>query len=82
MNTFTLTIGKQSISFSVDELASMQAVLFDAARKPGQEAFRAIGAQRITATLSDETLPGNRQNHSGNHRYNEQADDGPILTQF
>jgi hypothetical protein len=82
MSTFTLTIGKQSISFSVDELGPIQTVLFDAARKPGHESFRGTSSHRIAATLSDGRSFESRQNLSGTHRFNDQSDSGVILTEF
>lgn len=82
MNTFTLTIGKQSLSFSVDELGPIQTVLFEAARKPGHESFRGTSSHRIAATLSDSRSFEGRQSPSGTHRYSDQSDSGVILTEF
>lgn len=51
MTTITLSVDGQSVRFSLDDLQSLEAVLLNAARRPGQEAFRATASGRMTAIL-------------------------------
>ncbi|HBO5639838.1 hypothetical protein GFM12_06880 [Pseudomonas aeruginosa] len=51
MNHFTLSINGQSVRFTLDDFAALEAVMSEAARTPGREAFRDSTSGRISATL-------------------------------
>jgi len=51
MNRCTLTIDNQSITFAVEDIASIESALLDAARKPGEQTFRRLGPSRVSAKI-------------------------------
>ncbi|WP_027602810.1 MULTISPECIES: hypothetical protein [Pseudomonas] len=51
MNRCTLTIDNQSITFAVEDIASIESALLDAARKPGELTFRSLGPSRVGAKI-------------------------------
>ncbi|MXS19275.1 hypothetical protein [Pseudomonas oryzihabitans] len=51
MNRCTLTIDNQTLTFAVEDIASIEAALIEAARKPGQQTFRALGPNRVGAKI-------------------------------
>jgi hypothetical protein len=58
MNHYTLNINGQSIRFTLDDFAALEAVMLEATRKPGKEAFRDSSSGRISATLEPGATPG------------------------
>lgn len=68
MNRCTLTIDNQTLTFAVEDIASIEAVLIDAARKPGQQTFRTLGPNRVGAKIElnvSGTTNGARHTASG-----------------
>lgn len=51
MNRCTLTIDNQSITFAVEDLASIESALLDAARNPGEQTFCRLGTSRVGAKI-------------------------------
>lgn len=51
MNRCTLTIDNQTITFAVEDIASIETALLEAARTPGQETFRHLGPSRVGAKI-------------------------------
>lgn len=54
MKRYKLTVGKQSITFSLDDLAVVESVLASAQKAPGQAVFRASGSGRVSAVLEEQ----------------------------
>lgn len=83
MTTITLSVDGQSVRFSLDDLHSLEAVLLNAARCPGQEAFRATASGRMTAILELNTAKSSasRTTHSsGQHHFSESGRSAIQLT--
>lgn len=51
MNRCTLTIDNRSITFAVEDIASIESALLDAARRPGEQTFRRLGPSHVGAKI-------------------------------
>lgn len=74
MTAITLSVDGQSIRFSLDDLPSLETVLLNATRRPGQEAFCATISGRMTALLEVNTAKSgmtSTTHPSGQHHFNE-----------
>ena len=83
MTTITLSVDGQSIRFSLDDLRSLETVLLNAARRPGQEAFCATASGRMTAILELNTAKSgmtSTASPSGQHHFNESGSGAIQLT--
>lgn len=82
MNTITLSLNGQSMRLSIDDLPALEAVLLDAARKPGRKAFRAAVTGRMEALVY--AAPGQAgtmtSGKTGQHNFNTSSDSTVVLT--
>ncbi len=82
MNTITLSLNGQSMQLSMDDLPTLEAVLLDAARKPGEKVFRSSATGRMEALI--DAAPGNAgtltAGKTGQHNFRSDADGAVILT--
>lgn len=85
MTTIILSVEGQSIRFSLDDLRSLEAVLLNAARRPGQEAFCTTASGRMTAILELNNAKSgmtSTAHPSGQQHFNESGNGAIQLTDF
>ncbi|TFB41442.1 hypothetical protein [Pseudomonas sp. F01002] len=85
MTAITLSVDGQSIRFALNDLSKLEAVLLNAARRPGKEAFCSTASGRMTAVLElNAPKPGmaSTAGSSGQHHFSKSGSGAIQLTDF
>lgn len=85
MSKITLSVDGQSVCFSLEDLRSLETVVLEAARRPGQEAFCATASGQLTAIIelsAGRSGVSRTTNPSGQYHFSESGDSAFQLTNY